>query len=95
MIQKPDVDITAKLYSIAEQLKAIGNEGLQHYVNDQNKIQHEKLVNLGSRLYKILDTVSSPQSGKSEEIIISSSNFSNELSTIVQDLKKIEMAKWS
>ena len=89
MTQKPEVAITATLYSIAEQLKAIGNEGLQHYVNEWNKLQHETLVELGSRLYDILDTASITGSSDSGETVITSSDFSKKLSMIAKDLVSI------
>ena len=89
MIQKPEVAITAKLYSIAEQLKAIGNEGIQHYVNEPNKLQHEKLVELGSRLSDILDTASITEPSVSDETVITKSDFSNNIITIAEDLKTV------
>jgi len=92
MTQLPEVAITAKLYSIAEQLKAIGNEGLQHYVNEWNKLQHEKLVDLGSRLYRTLDEISSPREDQSDEKVLSNSDFIGELSTIADELKTITRA---
>ena len=89
MAQKSEVAVTAKLYSITEQLKAIGREGLQHYVNESNKLQHESLVELGSRLSDILDKTSITEPGDSGETIITKSDFSKKLSTIADDLKKI------
>lgn len=89
MTQQSEVDVTAKLYSIAEQLRAIGNEGLQHYVNDWNKVQHETLVELGSRLSDNLDEASITETGDSGERIITKSDFSKKLTTIANDLRKI------
>lgn len=89
MTQKPDVDITARLYSIAEQLKAIGNEGLQHYVNEWNKLQHEKLLEIGSKLYGILDATVSHTSNETDETSIASMDFLSELSKITDALKII------
>ncbi|UCD09889.1 MAG: hypothetical protein JSU79_04385, partial [Dehalococcoidales bacterium] len=89
MTQKPEVAITVTLYSIAEQLKAIGNEGLQHYVNEWNKLQHETLVELGSKLYDILDTASITGSSTSGETEITSLDFSKKLGMIANDLVSI------
>ncbi len=89
MPQFSNIVITAKLYSIAEQIVAIGKEGLQHYVNEFNKTQHEKLVELGSRLYDILDAPSSPESREADETSIASVDFVSELSKITDDIKII------
>jgi ADP-ribose pyrophosphatase YjhB (NUDIX family) len=83
------MDTTTKLYSIAEQLKAIGKEGLQHYVNEWNKLQHEKLVELGFRLWRILDEVPLSQSDESIQTVNPGIDFSNELRKISNDLKTI------
>ena len=89
MTRRPEPDNTTKLYSIAEQLKAIGKEGLQHYVNEYNKLQHEKLMELGSQLYNSLDAASTAGTGDLGKKAAAEVDFLNELSNITQDLKNV------
>ncbi|HEY93365.1 MAG TPA: NUDIX domain-containing protein [Dehalococcoidia bacterium] len=89
MPQKPEVTITAKLYSIAEQLIAVGREGLQYYVNEWNKLQHEKLVELGSKLYDILNSASTAGLGDLHKTDDPEVDFLKELRIISKDLENI------
>lgn len=55
MTEYPQEDITAALYSIAETLRTIANEGLQYQKSEYDKQRYEKVLVSSTHLYRILD----------------------------------------
>ncbi len=54
-MQNQHDDIVSKLYSIADELQAIGTLGLQYIKNDYDKERYEKILSASQRIVAILD----------------------------------------